>query len=115
MTRPAVFVLLLLVPAVLYAHVYLRGTDPENGAVLDSCPGKVTMTFVGSLEPAFSKIEVFDQEGNKVSKKTTFRESDSVMEVELQEDLKPGEYTAEWLCVSLDGHKQKGSFAFIIK
>jgi copper transport protein len=115
MRRLSIFLMPLLVPAVLYAHVYLRGTDPQDGAVLDSCPGKVTMTFIGSVEPAFSRLEVFDPEGKKVSKEPTFRESDSVMEVELIEGLKPGKYTAEWLCMSLDGHKQKGSFTFAIK
>jgi methionine-rich copper-binding protein CopC len=115
MSKLTIVMMLLLVPGVLYAHVYLRSTDPADGAELSSCPGKVTMTFVGSVEPAFSKLEVFDPDGKKVSKEPVFRDSDSVMEVELIEGLKPGKYTAEWLCMSLDGHKQKGSFTFTIK
>lgn len=115
MRKLTMFLMLFLVPGVLYAHVYLRGTDPVDGAELSACPGKVTMTFVGSVEPAFSKLEVFGPDGKKVSKEPVFKESDSVMEVELFEGLGPGKYTAEWLCVSLDGHKQKGSFSFTIK
>lgn len=107
--------ILLCVPALLYAHVYLRSTEPADGSVLEAPPARVTMTFVGSLEPAFSKLEVFGPDGKKVSGKVGFAESDSVMATALEGDLSAGEYRAEWLCVSLDGHKQKGSFAFTVK
>lgn len=117
MKRLCILVILLAVPSMLHAHVYIRSVEPAEGAVLsgDDAPGKVTMSFVGSLETAFSGIEVFDGEGKKVSGKTVFSESDSVMEVELDGPLPPGEYTVKWRCMSLDGHSQKGSYTFTVK
>ncbi len=116
MKRLRIFTLFfILVPAIVYAHVYLRECSPAIDEVLTSSPKKVIITFVGSVEPAFSRIEVFNEEGKKLSKKTKFLEDDTVMEVELSEVLKSGTYTVKWLCVSLDGHKQTGSYKFTIK
>lgn len=97
------------------AHVYMLECNPEPGTNADTPPQKITMTFVGSVEPAFSKIEVFNEKGDKVSKKTIFREDDTIMEVELEKDLPPGKYIVKWKCMSLDGHMQKDEFEFFIK
>lgn len=113
--RTALALIFLAVPALVLAHVYLRGTEPADGAVLESPPEKVRMEFVGSLEPAFSKVEVFAPDGEKVSDKTEFFESDSIMEAGLSEGLGPGLYEARWICVSLDGHKQTGTFKFEVR
>jgi methionine-rich copper-binding protein CopC len=106
----------VLIPVIVDAHVYMMETNPEPNAILRESPKMVTITFLGSIEPAFSKIEVFDKSGKKVSKKKTkCREDDTIMEVELEEELAPGEYTVKWLCMSLDGHKQKGFYTFTIE
>jgi methionine-rich copper-binding protein CopC len=90
--------------------------SPEKNAVLESSPLKITITFLGSVETVFSKIKVFDGGGKKVSKKKmNFSEDDTVMEVDLEENLKPGKYTVKWTCMSLDGHKQTGEYTFTIK
>jgi methionine-rich copper-binding protein CopC len=107
---------LLLIPLSVSGHVYLLECNPEQDAILDAPPEKITITFVGTLEPVFSKIEVFDSEGKKVSgKKTAFSEDDTVMEVALDADLDSGKYTVKWKCMSLDGHKQTGEYTFTIK
>ncbi len=110
----AIFFVLVFSPFV-NAHVYMLECNPEPGTKTDTPPQKITMTFVGSLEPAFSKIEVFNEKGDKVSKKTLFREDDTIMEVELEDNLPPGRYTVKWKCMSLDGHMQKDEFEFFIK
>lgn len=115
MRKLAVFLsVLLLVPALACAHVYLLQCSPDQDAMVADAPKKVTITFVGSVEPAFSKIEVYDPDGKKVSGKTKFLENDTVMEVELAEDLARGVYQVKWVCMSLDGHKQKGEYKFTI-
>lgn len=63
----------------------------------------------------FSKIEVFDQNGKKVSKETRCTQDDTVMEVALEKGLPPGTYTVKWKCMSLDGHKQTGEYTFRIE
>ncbi len=107
--------LLLLIPAMAYPHVYLLECSPEQDSVLKTSPEKVRITFVGNIEPFFSKIEVFDQNGKKASKKKMkFFEDNTIMEVELQDNLEPGKYTVKWKCMSLDGHKQTGEYTFTI-
>jgi methionine-rich copper-binding protein CopC len=112
---PIFIVFLLLVPAVSAAHVYLLECSPAQDAIVEEAPGKVTVTFVGSVETAFSKVEVFGPDGEKVSGETEFLENDTVMEAVLEEDLQPGVYKVEWVCMSLDGHRQTGSYKFTIK
>lgn len=115
MKKSALSVLLLLaIPVVAFSHVYLLECYPAQDAEMKEAPEKVTITFVGSVETAFSKIEVFDPKGEKVSEKTRFLENDTVMEVDLGGDLKPGVYEVKWVCMSLDGHKQKGEYKFTI-
>lgn len=105
----------LLIPALAVAHVYLLECNPAQDAMVEEAPSKVTITFVGSVETAFSKVEVFGPEGEKVSGKTRFLENDTVMEADLEEDLPSGVYDVEWVCMSLDGHRQTGSYKFTIK
>jgi methionine-rich copper-binding protein CopC len=115
MKRLAIVLMLLAVPALVSAHVYIRSVEPQEDASLAEAPKMVKMMFIGSLEPAFSKIEVFDAEGEKISKKPAFSEYNSIMEVELDEGLDSGTYTVKWKCMSLDGHSQKGSFSFSVE
>jgi copper transport protein len=114
MKRLASLCAMLLIPVALFAHVYQLECYPPENAVLSESPKKVTITFLGSVEPAFSKTEVFDMNGKKISKKTTFREDDTIMETELGKNLPDGEYKVKWRCMSLDGHKQKGEYTFKI-
>jgi methionine-rich copper-binding protein CopC len=107
--------LFILIPALAFSHVYLFECDPAQEAVLTAPPEKVRITFVGSLEPVFSKIEVFSPNKEKVSKKTKFFEDDTIMEVALQPNLEKGTYTVKWTCMSLDSHKQTGEYSFTIK
>ncbi|RMG74068.1 MAG: hypothetical protein D6710_02150 [Nitrospirae bacterium] len=103
-----------LIPSVS-AHVYMLQCSPEPGSTVEKSPDRISITFVGSVEPAFSKIEVFNEKGEKVSGKTLFKEDDTIMEVELKKNLPPGKYTVKWKCMSLDGHMQKKEFIFFIK
>ncbi len=107
--------IMVFMPVFASAHVYILECNPDQDAVLDAPPEKITITFVGSVEPFFSKIEVFDSEDEKVSvKKTAFSEDDTVMEVALIKELDLGEYTVKWTAMSLDGHKVTGDYTFII-
>jgi len=110
-----IFMMILLSPILVNAHVRILQSSPEPGAILTKAPEKIVIEFLGSVEPAFSKIEVYDSKGRKVSKKTTFRENDTIMEVELEKNLPPGTYTVRWQCLSIDGHMQKKKFTFTIK
>lgn len=106
---------LLFIPAISYAHVGMLNSSPAKNGFVSSSPEKVTIKFSGEVEPAFSKIEVFDHNGNRVSGETTFLKSNKVMESELDENLPPGTYTVKIKCMSLDGHSIKEEYMFFIE
>ena len=108
-------ILLLLIPALAFSHAgILNSTPPKNGIVTAPLE-KITIKLGASVEPAFSKAEVFDPDDNKVSAKTTFLKDNRVMESELQEDLAPGIYKVKWKFMSMDGHTVKGKYSFTIE
>jgi methionine-rich copper-binding protein CopC len=107
--------LVVMVPAAVSAHIHLRECSPKQGAVVTSPPGKVRLTFSNSIEPTFSTVTVVDSSGTTVSGKIQFLEDNAVMETELLKNLAPGRYTVKWKCMSLDGHKQTGSYTFTIQ
>jgi methionine-rich copper-binding protein CopC len=109
------FVAFWLFPALCFAHVGMLNSSPAKNGFVSSAPEKVTIKFGGPLEPAFSKIEVFDQNDEKVSGKTAFLKDNKVMESPLEEDLPPGTYTVKIKCMSLDGHIIKEEFNFFIE
>jgi methionine-rich copper-binding protein CopC len=115
--RAALFsiILILILPLSAHSHVDIREKSPKENEVLDTSPEKVIISFYGSAEPTFSKIEVFDQDDQKVSLKSSVLKDGTVMEAGFSKKLTKGEYTVKWLCVSMDGHKMKGSYKFTVK
>ena len=111
----AFFIVLCLIPALGFAHVGMLNSSPAKNGFVSSSPEKVTIKFGGELEPAFSKVEVFDQNDKKISRKTTFLKSNKVMESELDENLPPGTYTVKIKSMSLDGHTIKEEYTFFIE
>jgi methionine-rich copper-binding protein CopC len=107
--------LLIMFPTAVSAHVHIRQCSPRQGAVVTVPPGRVRITFSNPVEAVFSRVTVIDSSGTTVSGKTQFLKDNTVMETELLKNLAQGKYTVKWKCVSLDGHKQTGSYTFIIK
>jgi methionine-rich copper-binding protein CopC len=109
------FIALWLIPALGFAHVGMLNSTPAKNGFVSSSPEKVILKFGGELEPAFSKVEVFDQNDKKVSGKTTFLKGNKVVESELNENLPPGTYTVKCKVMSLDGHTIKEEYTFFIE
>ena len=109
------FIALWLIPALCFAHVGMLNSTPAKNGFVSSSPEKVTIKFGGELEPAFSKVEVFDRNDKKVSGKTIFLKSNKVMEAELDENLPPGMYTVKMKCMSKDGHTITEEYTFTIE
>ena len=109
--------LLLLIPHSAYSHAYLIESYPDEAAELSESPQKVTLSFLGFLEHLFSKVEVYDNSGRKVSEKSrlTDGEDGTLMEAKLKGSLSKGVYTIKWMCISRDGHRQDGTYSFTIK
>src|SRR5699024_1196114 len=77
---------LLLGPAApASAHATLIGTDPAEGAVLDTAPERVTFTFNESVIGVPAGITVFDATGEEVASSATVR--DERLLVDLDEEI----------------------------
>jgi methionine-rich copper-binding protein CopC len=112
-----ILLFLLVIPSLAYPHAYLIESYPEEEARLTEPPRKVALHFLGFLEHVFSKVEVYDSEGSKVSNKTKLSDGEdgTVMVAELINDLNPGKYTVKWMCISKDGHSQNDSYIFTVR
>ena len=109
------FIAFWLIPSLCFAHVGMLNSSPAKNGFVSSSPEKVTIKFGGPLEPAFSKVEVYDENDKKVSGKTIFLKKNKVMESVLDENLPPGIYTVKIKCMSLDGHTIKEEYNFFIE
>lgn len=104
-----------LLPAVVSAHVGMLNSNPVENGIVSPELKIVTVKFAGEVEPAFSKIEVLNPEGKKISKKTKFSNDNKVLETKLKGKLSPGIYTVKWKCMSLDGHTLSGEYTFTVE
>jgi copper transport protein len=115
-----ILLLLLIIPQIAYTHsVWLEAT-PDKGDILTEPPKEVIFKMTGHLRTEGCNVEVFDENGNKVSKKTQFSSSEGLttIKAKLIDGLKAGVYTVKWIFENKDKHlqpDQKGSYTFRIK
>ena len=106
-------VALPLLAARAAAHGFLERSDPRAGSTLKTPPGSVRLWFTGAIEPAYSRVEVLNEQGQRVDI------GESVVDAETRKTLKialpplpPGRYRVEWRVLSVDTHVTKGTFTF---
>jgi len=95
------------------AHAFLDHADPKVGSLIHESPSQVTVWMTEGLEPAFSKLQVFDSNGAEVDKKDT-KVNGSTMTVSLPK-LAPGKYRVSWQVVAVDTHRTSGTFDFTVQ
>jgi len=97
------------------AHAFLDHADPRVGSTVSSSPSQVKAWYTEELEPAFSKIRVFDAQGNEVdSKDVKVDPTDkTIMTVSLPR-LPAGTYEVKWSAVAVDTHHTTGTFSFTV-
>ncbi|HYY28740.1 MAG TPA: copper resistance CopC family protein [Chthoniobacterales bacterium] len=95
------------------AHAFLDHADPKVGSTLHEPPAKVTVWMTENLEPAFSKLQVFDAKRVEVDEKDT-KVSGATMTVSLPK-LPAGTYRVSWQAVATDTHRTSGTFDFTIE
>lgn len=94
------------------AHAFLDHASPRvgsSGVALDH----VELWMTEELEPAFSKVQVFDSQKQQVDKKDN-KISGSTMTVSLPK-LAAGTYLVKWKAVATDTHHTNGTFSFTIQ
>jgi copper resistance protein C len=96
-----------------WAHAFVDHAEPAVGSQIHSAPAQVRIWFTEKLEPALSKIQVFDASGQEVDKRDVKidRSNAALLTVSLPE-LKPGKYKVVWRAVSVDTHVTTGNFTF---
>jgi methionine-rich copper-binding protein CopC len=107
--------LLLVCSRSAWAHAFIDRAEPAVGSKLASSPGTVKIWFTERLEPALSKIQVFDSQGTEVDKRDTKVDpkNGQLLLVSLPA-IKTGKYRVTWRVVSVDTHVTNGSFEFEI-
>jgi methionine-rich copper-binding protein CopC len=106
----------LLVPTAASPHASLVKSLPGRRAVLATSPTRVQLWFNERLEPAFSRLSVWDAGGKQVDARD--------VQVDTQDPkllsvgvpaLQPGRYTVRFRVLSVDGHVVESEFPFTVR
>lgn len=117
MTRRRALVLVTLALSALTAraaaHGFLERSDPRAGTTLKTPPDSVRLWFTGAIEPAYSRIEVLTEQGQRVDVGAGVVDGQTRKSLKIAvPPLPPGRYRVEWRVLSVDAHVTKGAFTF---
>ena len=95
------------------AHAELLSSDPQPGAVLDTAPKQITLTFSEPVEISLGAIRLFDGTGTSIDVSAARHPDghDSIVVVDLP-TLDNGSYVVDWRVVSADSHPVHAAFTF---
>ncbi|MGA4900482.1 copper resistance protein CopC [Streptomyces griseoincarnatus] len=105
---------LLAGAAPVSAHAALTGSDPAQGAVVDTAPSQVSLTFSEPIAVGDDSVRVLDPKGERVDKGDPASPSGTTYSVRLVSGLPDGTYTVAYQVVSADSHPVAGAFTFSI-
>ncbi len=97
------------------AHAVLESTTPTNGAVVDSAPTRVTLTFGEAVQVEPDGVHVIAPDGSSADNGKTdhIDGRGETVGVPLTSSAQ-GTYTVSWHVVSADSHPISGAFTFSI-
>ena len=111
-----VFVQLMLLPSLSFAHAYLVKSVPAGRATLFSAPGKIQLWFNERLEPKYSSASVYDGAGQRVDGDNAQVSSDDPKQLSVAlKKIPAGRYTVKFRVLSVDGHVVEQSFPFTVR
>lgn len=105
----------LLLPDLGWAHAYLVKSSPARRAILIRAPTEVQLWFNERLEPAFSRLSVWDSDGQQVDLGDARVGPEPTRLVVRLRPLTPGIYTVKFRVLSVDGHIVEQQFSFTIR
>jgi copper resistance protein C len=111
-TRLTIITILLTATSV-WAHAFLDHAEPKVGSTINESPSQVTLWMTENLEPAFSKLQIYDAQGTEVDNKD-IKVNGNIMKVSLPK-LAAGKYRVSWQVVAVDTHRTSGTFDFTIQ
>jgi copper transport protein len=108
--------LLLVTPAIVFAHAHLLRSTPSAGARLDAPPASIRLVFSEAPMVAVSRIVLIAPNSDTVrlsAVRVDTADRHAIL-VDLPASLDSGKYTVRWSAAGSDGHPSKGSFTFTI-
>jgi methionine-rich copper-binding protein CopC len=113
---PWVLVAILFVPVIASAHASLVKSLPARRATVDTPPPRVQLWFNERLEPAFSRLSVWDARKIEVDLKDVQVAPDDPKQLSVGiPALGAGVYTVRFRVLSVDGHVVESEFAFTVR
>lgn len=102
---------LSVMPTFAQAHAFLDRASPRVGSTVNPAPTEVVLWFTQQLEPAFSSIEVRNDQGVTMIAGKAVVVDRTQLRVRLK-TLPPGNYKVIWRVLSVDTHRSDGDFTF---
>ncbi|MET8474039.1 copper resistance protein CopC [Streptomyces sp. NPDC006422] len=96
------------------AHAAVTGSDPKQGAVVDTAPKKVSLTFSESVAISDGAVRVLDPAGKRVDDGKVTHPGGTTYAVGLHSGLPDGTFTVAYQVVSADSHPVAGAYTFSI-
>jgi copper resistance protein C len=106
-----IFPFILAMEGPVLAHAYLDHASPRVGNTVAQSPKEVMLWFSEKVEPAFSTVEVRNEQGALVSSGKATAVGGTQLRVPVK-TLPPGTYKVNWRVLSVDTHRTEGSFTF---
>lgn len=92
------------------AHSRLLSSQPKPGEKLTQPPSQIILEFNAAIEPAFSRIELRQQQWLPLATQVQGKTMRATMP-----RLPPGQHQLRWSIMSPDGHHQTGILRFSIQ
>lgn len=115
----AVFALIILLGFTsqkAVAHAELTHQEPKADALISPSPADIFLKFSEAIELKFTKVTITgsDKKVINLDKITLDPQDKTRLIAAITQPLVAGKYTVNWQVVSVDGHKTKGHYNFIV-
>jgi methionine-rich copper-binding protein CopC len=106
-------IVVLAAVSVVSAHMALKKSMPEEGAVLSATPNEIHLWFTQEPDPAVSRVSLAGPSGDvEIGETSVTAEKSLVVAVPA---LGSGTYVVTWRTAGDDGHVQRGDFSFTVQ
>ncbi|WP_300008496.1 copper resistance CopC family protein [Pseudonocardia sp.] len=95
------------------AHTQLIGSDPADGASLDTAPTSVSLEFNEAMQPQFSTLTLIGPDGTAYQSGEVLADG-GVVSIAVSPLGPAGRYEIGYRVISQDGHPVTGSVAFTL-
>ncbi len=110
----AVLLAAFAMPLVALAHAELETASPPDGAVLDSSPSEIVLTFTEALDAVKSHMELIGPDGTQVAAGVVDPDDEKAMRIDPPE-LEPGAYEIRSTAIAAhDGALKREVLTFTI-